>query len=302
MRLVTYDAGRGPRSGVVAGRWIHDLSVLHRAFLRARRERPASALPPEVLAVIERGAVGLGRSLVAFGESERPRGWRTRLDDAHLLPPIPHPPAHVVCVGRNYPEHAREGGNPVPEHPVFFTKPATALVGPTDDVRLPPQTQALDYETDLVVVIGARARKLDRGSALGRVFGYTLMNDVTARDLHRRHPRWFRGKGLDTFAPLGPWITAADEIPDPQSLRVRSWVNEEPRQDASTAGMISSVATPLEVLSAGMTLQPGALLATGTPDGVGMGFDPPRWLHDGDVVECEVDRIGRLRNHVVAVT
>lgn len=217
-----------------------------------------------------------------------------------LLAPVPRPRKNIVCMGRNYAEHAREGGVAPPEVPVFFTKPPTAVVGPDAPVVCHPVTQQLDYEVELAVVFGRRGRNIPAARALDYVFGYTILNDVTARDLQRRHQQWFKGKSLDTFAPLGPWIVHRSALPDPQALSLRMRINGEIRQDSTTAKMIFSVAQLIETLSAGMTVEPGDILATGTPEGVGMGFSPPRWLQPGDVMEAEVEGIGVLRNQVVA--
>ncbi|HXF83219.1 MAG TPA: fumarylacetoacetate hydrolase family protein, partial [bacterium] len=219
---------------------------------------------------------------------------------AKLLAPLPRPPKNIMCMGRNYIEHARESGNAPPEVPVFFTKAPTAVVGPEAPVIHHAVTLQLDYEVELVAVIGRRGRDIPPERALDYVFGYTIMNDITARDLQRRHLQWFKGKSLDTFAPMGPWIVHRSAIPDPQRLRLAMRVNGEVRQSSTTANMIFSVAQLIAVLSAGMTLEAGDLLATGTPEGVAMGMQPPRWLQPGDVMEAEVEGIGVLRNRVVA--
>ncbi|TMI72393.1 MAG: fumarylacetoacetate hydrolase family protein [Bacillati bacterium ANGP1] len=219
---------------------------------------------------------------------------------AKLLAPIQRPRKNIVCMGRNYAEHAREGGVAPPEVPVFFTKPPTTVIGPEAPVTYHRATQALDYEVELAVVLGRRGRDIPAAKALDYVFGYTVINDVTARDLQRRHQQWFKGKSLDTFAPLGPWIVHRSAIPDPQRLRLVMRVNGEVRQNSTTANMLFSVAQLIESLSAGMTIEPGDIMATGTPEGVGMGFNPPKWLHVGDTVEAEVENIGVLRNYIVA--
>jgi 2-keto-4-pentenoate hydratase/2-oxohepta-3-ene-1,7-dioic acid hydratase in catechol pathway len=203
-------------------------------------------------------------------------------------------------MGRNYAEHAKESGSNVPAVPVFFTKPRTCVIGHEAPVTHHAVTQALDYEVELAVVIGKRGRDIPVERALDYVFGYTIMNDVTARDLQRRHEQWFKGKSLDTFAPMGPCVVHRSLIPDPQRLRLRMRVNGEVRQDASTSSMVFTVAQLISVLSAGMTIEPGDLLATGTPEGVGMGRTPPLWLKPGDVMEAEIDGIGTLRNRIVA--
>jgi 2-keto-4-pentenoate hydratase/2-oxohepta-3-ene-1,7-dioic acid hydratase in catechol pathway len=161
-------------------------------------------------------------------------------------------------------------------------------------------TEQLDYEVELVAIIGRRGRNIGPERALDYVFGYTIMNDVTARDLQRKHMQWFKGKSLDTFAPMGPWIVHRTAVPDPQALRLTMRINGEVRQNSTTANMIFTVAQLIAVLSAGMTLEPGDILATGTPEGVGMGMKPPKWLQVGDEMEAEIEGIGVLRNRVVA--
>ena len=231
------------------------------------------------------------------------------LDGARLLAPVPAPPHNVMCVGKNYHAHAREftasgydsgatAADAVPEHPIIFTKPSSALSGPFDDIPLwPGLDEAVDYEAELAVVIGKAGRFIPRERALEHVFGYTVMNDVTARDLQRVHKQWFLGKGIDGFGPMGPWITTADEI-DVTKLRITCKVNGEPRQDSTTADLIFDVPNLIETISRSVTLQPGDVIATGTPEGVGIGFDPPRFLKDGDLVEIEIAGVGAIRNRV----
>src|SRR3989337_2481501 len=279
MRFLTYTSAQGPRLGVLVGELVYDVPALYRRLFRAQGKTPDGAIPTDLPAFIERSSVVLVR---------RPLG------------PAPPPRKSIFCMGRNYAEHAREGGVASPEQPVWFTKPPTAVIGPFSPILYHAATQALDYEAELVVVIGRRGRNIPREQALEYVFGYTVMNDVTARDLQRERGQWFKGKSLDTFAPLGPWVVHRSALPDPQRLMVRSRVNGELRQEASTADMLFPVVALVADLSRGMTLEPRGLIATGTPAGVGMGFQPPRWLQVGDVVEVEVEGIGVLRNPVVA--
>jgi len=246
--------------------------------------------------VLVRRLLALARSLPASSR----RAVARPLREVNLMAPLPRPRKNIYCMGRNYAAHAREGGAAPPAQPVWFTKPPTAVIGPFSPILYHAATQALDYEAELVVVIGRRGRNIPREQALEYVFGYTVMNDVTARDLQRERGQWFKGKSLDTFAPLGPWVVHRSALPDPQRLMVRSRVNGELRQEASTADMLFPVAALVADLSRGMTLEPGDLIATGTPAGAGMGFQPPRWLQVGDVVEVEVEGIGVLRNPVVA--
>jgi 2-keto-4-pentenoate hydratase/2-oxohepta-3-ene-1,7-dioic acid hydratase in catechol pathway len=221
------------------------------------------------------------------------------LADQRLLAPVPRP-GKVVCVGRNYAEHAAETGSPVPDEPQLFAKWSNAVVGPGVDVIHHPITRALDYEAELVVVVGTTASRVREEDALDVVLGYTCGDDVSARDLQFGDTQWIRGKALDTFAPTGPWIVTADEIPDPQVLGLRCAVNGEIRQDDTTANMIFGVARLIAFVTEAITLEPGDLIFTGTPPGVGHGMDPPRYLAVGDHVRVEIDGIGAIEHHVVS--
>jgi 2-keto-4-pentenoate hydratase/2-oxohepta-3-ene-1,7-dioic acid hydratase in catechol pathway len=227
---------------------------------------------------------------------------------ARLCAPIPRPPKNVFCVGKNYHEHAKEfagsgfdGGakDVVPPFPVVFSKPHTAIIATGEPILgdLDP-TGGLDYEGELAVVIGKGGRGIRKADALKHVFGYTIVNDVTARHLQKRHSQWILGKGLDSFCPMGPAILTADEVPDPTQLVLTTWVNGEHRQKAPVADLIFDVPTLIEAISAAITLEPGDVIATGTPAGVGIGFSPPRFLAKGDVIRIEITGIGVLENRV----
>jgi 2-keto-4-pentenoate hydratase/2-oxohepta-3-ene-1,7-dioic acid hydratase in catechol pathway len=206
-------------------------------------------------------------------------------------------------VGLNYAEHASESRitSGIPEHPVLFTKPPSTVIGPEAAIPWHGHVSTrIDWEVELVAVISHRGRDIPEAEALDYVFGYTVGNDITARDLQAKHQQWYKGKGLDGFCPLGPWIVTADELGDPQSLRLRLRVNGEPKQDANTSDMVFSVAKLVSAWSLGMTLEPGDLLMTGTPSGVGFARKPPEYLKPGDIVEAEIDRIGLLRNVVAS--
>ncbi|WP_135466860.1 fumarylacetoacetate hydrolase family protein [Crenalkalicoccus roseus] len=252
-------------------------------------------------------------ALIAGGEAAL-RQARAAADRAPVAPgavpcaPIPRPAKNIFCVGKNYHEHAKEFAGSgfdatakevVPEAPVVFSKPPTAVIGPGEPIpaHLDP-TASVDYEGEVAVVIGRAGRGIRRAEALAHVFGYTIVNDVTARTLQHRHRQWILGKGIDGFCPMGPAILTADEVPDPARLRLRTWVNGELRQDAPLADLIFDIPTLIETISAGITLEPGDIIATGTPAGVGIGFSPPRFLRAGDVVRIEVEGIGVLENPV----
>jgi 2-keto-4-pentenoate hydratase/2-oxohepta-3-ene-1,7-dioic acid hydratase in catechol pathway len=227
------------------------------------------------------------------------------LASVKLEAPIPLPRRNVWCVGRNYHAHAKElaasvfkdNAANVQEWPIVFTKVPETVTGPYDTVAMPGAAVStqIDYEAELVVVIGRGGKNIARADAMQHIFGYTICNDVTARDVQMRHQQWDMGKSFDTFCPMGPWIVTADEM-DGRKSRVRCWVNDELRQDAPTENMIFDIPTLIETVSRGITLLPGDLIATGTAAGVGMGFKPPRYLGAGDVVRIEIDGIGSIEN------
>lgn len=264
MRLCTFlDAGR-TRLGSVRGRMVHPLE--------GRDVRDALAgVPAET-------------------------GDPLPLEGLELAPPLV--PGKLLGVGHNYRAHAVERGVPIPVEPLMFSKLVTSVTGPAGDIVRPAYTRALDYEGELAVVIGARARDVAEADALSHVFGYAVMNDITARDRQRTEPQWTRAKGGDTFGPFGPWVTTADEVPDPQALTIRTWVDGERRQSASTADMMFSVAALIAWCSASFTLEPGDVITTGTPAGVGEARDPEVFLEPGDVVRVEIDGLGALENTV----
>ena len=289
MKFITFERDGGALPGVWLGEGhVADLSS---AF-------------GSILALIEAGEAGLSaaRELVAD-------------EDVHLsaavqlLAPIPRTRKNVFCVGRNYVDHVKEGARfpgaaevKLPEVPQFFTKAPTAINAPGAPVRLDEGlTKLLDYEVELAVVIGKAGRDIPKERAYEHVFGYTIANDITARDLQRRHDQWFKGKSLDTSLPLGPWIVDAEEIGDPTTLDLSLTVNGQERQRANASMMIFDIPTIIASLSAGMTLEPGDIIATGTPSGVGYAMTPPQGLKDGDVVVARIDRIGELVSPIKAI-
>lgn len=254
-----------------------------------------------------RGALGIIESLAAGGKLPASAGPALQLSQVTLDAPLPQPRRNLWCVGRNYHAHARELSASVfkdndenPESwPIVFTKVPECVVGPHDDVLVPSDISTqIDYEAELAVVIGKGGKNIGRAVALDHVFGYTVVNDVTARDVQMRHQQWDMGKSFDTFCPMGPWIATADEF-DGTRTRVRCWVNGELRQDGPTENMIFEIPTLIETISRGITLYPGDVIATGTPAGVGMGMKPPRYLKAGDVVRIEIDGLGAIENRFV---
>jgi 2-keto-4-pentenoate hydratase/2-oxohepta-3-ene-1,7-dioic acid hydratase in catechol pathway len=226
--------------------------------------------------------------VLAGGEQPRRTGQSWPLSEVTLLAPIPAPRA-IYGIGLNYAKHASETGAERPERPIVFTKVPGSVAPPGGPIRCPEVVRRLDYEGELVIVIGA-------GGSIG---GYCIGDDVSARDLQRREPQWTRAKGADTFCPYGPWITTADEIPDPQRLRLRTWVNGELRQDASTADMVFDCQQLVGFIAETCTLAPGDLILTGTPSGVGMALDPPQFLRSGDRVRIEIERLGAIEHGVI---
>ncbi len=224
---------------------------------------------------------------LASGDRTPADGATHPLDEVTLLAPVPRPPA-IFCIGRNYAAHIAELGSERPDKPLVFLKLPLSSVPPSGPVKRPVATQALDYETELVLVMGA-------GNAIA---GYAVADDVSARDLQRSEKQWARAKGFDSSCPWGPWITTADEVPDPRGLRITTHVNGEQRQDGNTSDLIFGPEELVDFISEACTLEPGAIILTGTPSGVGEAFDPPRYLQPGDVVRCEVEGLGTLEHAI----
>ncbi len=237
------------------------------------------------------------------------QGEGTPLSTTTLLAPVDQPRRNIFCVGKNYHEHAAEfaksgfdtsakAGELAPDFPVVFTKPASTVIGP--DAKIPSHpgvSSQLDYEAEFAVVIGKAGRGIKKADAFKHVFGYTIVNDFTARDLQQKHRQWFIGKSLDGFCPMGPFVVTDDEV-DAENLDIKCWVNGELRQNSNTSLLIFDIPTIIETLSAGMELQPGDVIATGTPAGVGIGFNPPKWVKTGDTIRIEVQGLGTLENSV----
>ena len=293
MRFVTFDRGSGPRAGVLVdqAKSVVDLAEL------------GSGLPASVQAVIEGGAKTRAAIETALRGIAKER--TVPLESVKLLAPLPRPLRNIFCVGRNYFEHIREvhGAEPpkeaVTEHPVIFTKAPSCVIGP--GAEIPGHldySNSLDYEGELAIVIGQGGRGIKKADAFDHIFGYTIFNDVTARTLQRQHNQWFLGKSIDGFGPMGPAIVTVDEVGDVKKLRLRTSVNGEVRQDEVVSSMIFDIPTVIETISRTIRLEPGDVIATGTPSGVGLGFKPPKFMKKGDEVVVTIDGLGELRNRV----
>ena len=290
MRLVTFRDARGTRIGALdeAGK-VLDL--------------PAAdpSLPRDMLALIAGGEAALAAARAAEDKAPVAEG-------ATILAPIPRPAKNIFCVGKNYHEHATEFASSgfdatakevVPEAPVVFSKPPTSVIGPHDAIpSFLDSSNSTDYEGEIAVVIGKGGRGISEAEAYAHVFGYTIVNDVTARTLQHRHRQWILGKGIDGFCPMGPAIVTADAAGTPPRLAISTWVNGELRQRATINDLIFAIPTLIATISAAITLEPGDIIATGTPAGVGIGFTPPKFLKPGDKVRIEVPGIGVLENPV----
>ncbi|MBM4411872.1 MAG: fumarylacetoacetate hydrolase family protein [Chloroflexi bacterium] len=290
MRLVTF----ATKSGSV-----------HIGALRANDSEIVvlDSVAPSMLALIDGGEAALTKARAAVAAAAQV----VKRADVRLLSPIPRPKQNVMCLGMNYVAHAIEsdlarGREPkLPEFPVFFTKALNSVCGDGDEVPLDPNvTSELDYEVELAYIFGKSAKNVRKEDALSYVFGYTVVNDISARDLQNRHQQFFKGKSLDNSCPIGPCIVTADEIPDPTVLAIKLRLNGDERQNSNTGDLIFDIPTSIEYLTLGSTIEAGQIVCTGTPSGVGMGRNPKEYMKPGDVMEAEIERIGVLTNQVVA--
>ena len=296
MRYLTYRSGNEGRLGSLQSGYIID--VQHLAGYNDMLELIKAG--PEVWQSV---AAKLSAINVDQYEAKIP------YNESLVLTPIANPPKNVVCLGRNYYKHflegaaSRGGDEKPPEAPIYFTKPHTAIIGPYDPVPFDPEvTVKLDWEVEMGVIIGVGGRKIKAEDALKHVFGYTVINDISARDLQFRHQQWYRGKGLDGSCPIGPVIVTPDELPEPVHLNLYLRVNGKTKQDANTNQLMFDVPTIIADLSSSHTLEPGDIISTGTPDGVGHFANPPEYLKPGDIMETEIEKLGVMRNPIVAVS
>jgi 2-keto-4-pentenoate hydratase/2-oxohepta-3-ene-1,7-dioic acid hydratase in catechol pathway len=313
MRFVTFMQKNQQRLGVVrAHEQTIDLAELNERYLKGGKAPFLASMQafieagPKALAVAKRAENYVAAKSADEQKKLARGGALLNSRQAKIISPIPAPKKNVVMLGINYREHVDEGARArsleikYPEWPVFFTKPATSVIGHLGKVINHKITDKLDWEVELAVVMGKKGRDISKDKAYDYVFGYTVCLDMTARELQRQHGQWFKGKSLDTFCPLGPWIVHKSALPNPQQLRLICRVNGAVMQDGNTRDMIFDIPTIIESLSAGMTLEPGDIISTGTPSGVGFARIPPVYLKPGDKVEGEVEGIGTLQVEIVA--
>ena len=290
MKVARFQFGSTIDYGIVEDERVIPQEVLEKAL---RRD-----FPEEIVGFIS------DPSLTSLVEEETPPLDASKqlltLNDVKLLAPIQNPPK-IICLGLNYADHAAEQNLQPPQEPVIFLKPRTAISGPYDDIVYPSIVKELDYEGELAVVIGTRAKRVEPGKVIEHVFGFTVFNDVSARDIQFRDRQWTRGKSFDTFAPIGPWVVSKSQVGDYNNLKITTRVNGEVRQNSTTSLMYLKVPEIVSSMSQVMTLEPGDIIATGTPSGVGFAIKPkPKFLSVGEVVEVEIQNIGAIRNRVVA--
>jgi 2-keto-4-pentenoate hydratase/2-oxohepta-3-ene-1,7-dioic acid hydratase in catechol pathway len=283
MKLVTFTHAGTTRIGVVDGDAVIDLAAA------------APDLPREMVAFLEVGEDALAKARSVATST----AGRISLADVKLEAPILRPP-EFIALGLNYADHIAESGMDKPKFPMFFNKQATCVTGPTDPFHLPRVSSALDYEGELGFVIGRRARHVPAARAAEFIVGYTVINDVSVRDWQFKAQTMTLGKSFDTHGPMGPWIVTSDELGDPHSLDLRTWVNGELRQESNTKNLVFNCFEQVETLSTVCTLLPGTVIATGTPGGVGVAMKPPKFLVEGDVVRIEISGIGEIENKVIA--
>jgi len=293
MKLLTYKMGTGYGLGAVIGDHVLDLNK-------------AMGTKLDMLGLLDKGEKGMAEAAEAVkaaqgkAEAGNTKGLQS-LKGLKIAAPIPRTRKNIVCLGLNYAEHVKEGGRDrdLPPHPVFFTKPPTTITGPYDPVVYSRAVERLDYEVELAFVISKTGKYIPKSEVYSHIAGYMVFQDISARTLQRQHQQWFRGKSLDTFAPMGPYLVTPDEVGDPQSLDIWCKVNGQARQQANTSDMIFDIRTIVSILSDGITLEVGDVFATGTPSGVGAAH-PLGLLKVGDIIESGVEKLGTMRNEVVA--
>lgn len=312
MKLITFTKAGTTRIGAVVDEVkVVDLNYAYEAMLKSQgkyryKEIAEAYIPAQMEAFLQGGkeSMEIAKDVISFA-IENPESYHVPLvhdkQDVKVEAPVTAP-SKIICVGHNYREHILEMGRELPTHPVVFAKFANTIIGPEDDIPFYPISEQLDYEAEFTFVIGKQARNVSEEDALDYVAGYTIANDVTYRDIQRRTLQWMQGKSVDGSAPMGPWLVTTDELQDPSGLDVVLTVNGEVRQKTNTSNLVFTVQKLVAFLSNLMTLEPGDVILSGTPGGVGVAMDPPTFLKDGDVVRIEIDKIGALENRVAAQT
>jgi 2-keto-4-pentenoate hydratase/2-oxohepta-3-ene-1,7-dioic acid hydratase in catechol pathway len=300
MKILTFKGDNQQRLGLLRDDWVIDLALTYQCL-----EGSEQRIPQDMIALLEEGldqvrVVHRASEDIAVLRAKIPSAFLS-LEEVKLLAPLPRTRKNIVCLGLNYVDHAEETNTPIPTAPVFFTKAPTSIIGPNDSIILPKHSIEIDYEVELAIIIGKKGKNISPEEAFDYLCGYTVFNDVTARDMQRNHLQWFKGKSLDTFAPIGPYLVTKDEVPNPHDLDVTLKVNGRVMQQSNTQNMLFPIPTIIEILSKDMTLEPGDIIATGTPAGVGFTRSPPTFLQAGDVVEASIEKIGVLRNTVVSL-
>lgn len=283
MKLVTFE-GKGPRAGAVIGNMVLDINSAQPFLPHSTDEIIRRGLLPEVQNLVDNA-------------SELDKTHFHMLEETPLYPPVLHP-SKIICLSLNYEGHAKEQKKEPPTHPIIFAKAPSALVGPFDDIVISPDVEDVDAEAELALVMGREGKSIPEDEACNYIAGYLAFNDVSARMIQREDRQWFRGKSFDSFAPCGPWLVTPDEIGDPHRLMIKQNLNGDVMQAGNTSDMIFSIFETISFISSSMALMPGDIIATGTPEGVGVFRDPPVFLKDGDTVEIEIERIGTIRNKV----
>jgi 2-keto-4-pentenoate hydratase/2-oxohepta-3-ene-1,7-dioic acid hydratase in catechol pathway len=304
LKLVTFIHQERSCLGAIIDNQVVDLAQAYETFQsRTKKTIPLDQFPKNMLTLLQRdektwqvvtAIVNWAKSLPEATAAD----FVYPLAEVSLAPPLNNP-SKIICVGLNYHDHCREQGTEVPQRPLLFAKFPSTIIGPDEKINWPGDiSQQVDYEAELAVVIGRTGRNIPLDQAYDYIAGYTIVNDVSARDVQFADVQWVRGKSFDTFCPVGPYLLTADEVEDPHSLRIQCWVNGELRQDSNTGEMIFKVPELLAYISKTSTLMPGDIISTGTPDGVGVFREPPTFLKPGDVIEIEIEKLGRLRNRV----
>ncbi|UOQ50011.1 fumarylacetoacetate hydrolase family protein [Gracilibacillus caseinilyticus] len=288
------------RMGIVQGDHVLDISGLqHELIERGTLDAATYLIPSDPQAFYQQAQFHIEQTEQLLPHMKDTDSLHMhKREDVVLEAPVPNP-SKIICTGINYANHVKEMGSDIPKYPVLFSKFNNALIGPEDDIHNPQTTNKLDYEVELAVVIGKRASYVKKEDALTYVAGYTIANDISARDLQKRTPQWLQGKSLDHTTPIGPWLVTRSELADPSNLAITSYVNQEVRQSSNTKHLIFDIEYLISFISSLMTLEPGDIIFTGTPDGVGLAMNPSRFLQAGDTVKLEIEKVGTLTNRVI---